>query len=223
MMISILPIMLPLLMTTRSDMDKKEIRSKYKKMRDELFNSPDHAKICKDISDNITGSRIFKNSDILLVFLSFGSEFDTSYLIKSALLLDKKVFIPKVKGTDMIFYPYDEKAGFTVSSYGILEPKESQNDLISYIKAGKRKLNILNIAPALCADKDFYRLGYGGGFYDRFLSDLINMDLPDISITSLVPIYSGFITEKLPHDDNDIKAEMIVTEKKGDIRELQRD
>ena len=135
--------MLPPLMPTRSDMDKKEIRSKYKKMRDELFKSPDHAKICKDISDNITESQIFKNSDILLIFLSFGSEFDTSYLINSALLLDKKVFIPKVKGSDMIFYPYDEEAGFTVSSYGIREPKESRYDLISYMKTEKRKLNIL--------------------------------------------------------------------------------
>ena len=192
-------------------------------MRDELFESPDFAGICKAISENITESPTFKECDILLIFLSFGSEFDTSYLIKSALELDKKIFVPKVTGNEMIFYLYDKESEFTVSSYGIREPKENKNDLFSYIDRVKSKIKILNITPALCVDHDLYRLGYGGGFYDRFLAGISLKAGSDVSIKNLVPIYSGFVLKSLPHDDNDKKIDMIVTEKKGDIRELQRD
>ena len=146
-----------------------------------------------------------------------------SYLLKSALELDKKIFVPKVTGNEMIFYLYDKDSEFTVSSYGIREPNENKNDLFSYIDRVKSKIKILNITPALCVDHDLYRLGYGGGFYDRFLAGISLKAGSDVSIKNLVPIYSGFVLKSLPHDDNDKKIDMIVTEKKGDIRELQRD
>ena len=98
--------------------------------------------------------------------------------------------------------PY-EKDSLSENEFGIMEPMSDfsvlpqQNDII--------------IVPALAADKNFNRLGYGGGYYDRFLKNL--------SAKKIVPISEKLITSEIETDVFDQKVDIIVTEKAVYFRE----
>ncbi|MBP3370790.1 MAG: hypothetical protein J6L85_08565 [Clostridia bacterium] len=64
--------------------------------------------------------------------------------------------------------------------------------------------NTICIVPALAIDRDGYRLGYGKGYYDRFLCDFEGV--------SIVPIHSSLVCERLPRNNTDIQVKIIVTE-----------
>ena len=63
------------------------------------------------------------------------------------------------------------------------------------------------IVPALAADRKNYRLGYGGGFYDRFLKLVPNA-------VKIVPVHEMFVIEELPVEDFDVPVDLIVTDAK---------
>lgn len=93
------------------------------------------------------------------LFMSMPFEFDTGFLIDQLLLRGKEVFIPKVMGPGkMSFFPYDP-ASLIRSKFGILEPS-----------LGSEEIPDLLLVPGLAFDERGYRIGYGGGFYDRYLS-----------------------------------------------------
>lgn len=78
------------------------------------------------------------------------------------LLADKKVFLfPKVVGNHIIFYPYQHDMRFVKSAFGVYEPNEGE--------PFKQQIDYM-LVPALAIDKDNNRIGYGKGFYDRYLA-----------------------------------------------------
>lgn len=91
------------------------------------------------------------------VYLSFSSEAKTDRLIERLLTLGKKVYCPRIEQDEMVAVEYGED--FALSDYGIREPigKEYQGEID------------LIVAPLLAVDKTGIRLGYGGGYYDRFI------------------------------------------------------
>ena len=76
-------------------------------------------------------------------------------------------------------------------------------------------LDILDIilTPALCVDKNLYRLGYGAGYYDRFFKN------EKIRALKIIPISENFLCEKIPADEYDIPCDMAVFENRIMIRE----
>ncbi|WEV60618.1 5-formyltetrahydrofolate cyclo-ligase [Streptococcaceae bacterium ESL0729] len=103
--------------------------------------------------------QVFKAQKIGL-FMSMPFEFDTSYLIKELRARGKDIFIPRVMGPGkMAFFPY-EPDKLIRSKFGILEPRVSQEGVPDLL-----------LVPGLVFDGESgYRIGYGGGFYDRYLS-----------------------------------------------------
>ena len=78
------------------------------------------------------------------------------------LLVDDKTFLfPKVIGNDIVFYVYKSSLRFEKSAFGVYEPVNGT----SYIK----QIDLM-LAPALAIDLNYHRLGYGKGFYDRYLA-----------------------------------------------------
>ena len=97
----------------------------------------------------------------------------------------------------MEFYEYKTGDTLIKGTFGVLEPNtDKKTDIIPD----------LIIVPALSADKNGFRLGYGKGYYDRFISNLKK------SVPTLVPIFSELITENLPTEPHDKKVDVIVTE-----------
>ena len=102
----------------------------------------------------------------------------------------KNFYFPRVCGEDLEVCPSCEN--FEKSKFGILEPTS---------KAVSVQCLDLVIVPALMCDKFGYRLGYGGGYYDRFLKVC--------SAKTLAVIPKNLIIEKLPHDEFDVPINYI--------------
>ncbi|MDE6504735.1 MAG: 5-formyltetrahydrofolate cyclo-ligase [Clostridia bacterium] len=96
------------------------------------------------------------------VYNSFGGEADTSLIIKELLKAGKRVCIPRVEGDTMCAVPYTVGTQTKKGAFGIEEPQG---------QAYSGKLDVI-IIPLLAVNPGGYRIGYGKGFYDKFLKGL---------------------------------------------------
>lgn len=99
---------------------------------------------------------------------------------------------------DMDFYFVSSLDELECGKYGIREPKSSAEKVTNFSGAAV-------FVPALAFDREGYRLGYGGGYYDRFIAA---HDVLSVGIT-----YEAFLTDALPRDQYDQAVDLIVTEK----------
>ena len=106
--------------------------------------------------------------------------------------------MPKVGGDNLLICPFD-KNNLVENKYGILEPNTEPINDLSIID--------LIIIPALCVDKNGYRIGYGKGYYDRFLSQLNHNPI------KLCLVFSDLIVENSYPNEFDIKNNIIACNK----------
>lgn len=112
-----------------------------------------------------------------------------------ALLDDEKNFyLPRVCGENLQICPFKKGDKLVTSSFNICEPCSNS--------INPRNLDLV-VVPALMADKSGFRLGYGGGFYDRFL-------VKNNTVKNILPIAKELIVEELPHEEFDIKIDEII-------------
>ncbi|WP_249029804.1 5-formyltetrahydrofolate cyclo-ligase [Tannockella kyphosi] len=141
-------------------MDKKVIRKKMIKKRQGLSMLEYNDKSCSIIT-RLRNHPFYKEAKTIGIYVSFNKEVDTySYL--DLLCQEKQVCIPKTKGKEMDFFVYD-KNNLEENQYGILETKDSQ-------KIKKENIDLL-VIPLVAYHDSGYRVGYGGGYYDRYLKD----------------------------------------------------
>lgn len=108
-------------------------------------------------------SSAYKSCQILAVFLSMDFEFDTSSIITRAQKDGKTICVPKTYAEgQMTFLLYNEE-NLVVSQFGVKEP--SQGEVVEHSDID------LILVPGLAWNQEGYRIGFGGGFYDRYLSD----------------------------------------------------
>jgi 5-formyltetrahydrofolate cyclo-ligase len=185
-------------------MNKKELRIQYKSIRNSVINKSDSD---RKISEYFINSPFFHNSDIYLCYVSVGSEVDTSYIIDKLLSNGKKVAVPNCKNGIMDYYEIKSADELIEGAYGIPTADIKKSIRITSFD------NALCIVPALSFDKSGFRLGYGGGYYDRFLIDK--------SVFTLGLCYEDCICESLPVEEHDIKINSLLTEK--GFRNLKED
>ena len=181
--------------------DKKQLRAYYKKLRQSMTDA--EKKSCDErITAAFLESELYKNCDELLVYVSFDIEVDTLEIIGKA-LGEKKVFCPRcVSGTNIMeFFHIESFDDLSAGSYGLLEPAVDTAPVQSFSDSS------VCIVPGLSFDDNGYRLGFGKGFYDRFLADFNG---------STVGIcYDSCLQENLPADEFDICVQHIITESKN--------
>lgn len=172
-------------------MDKKELRKKYTKVRAEVENKEGKDKL---IRKNLRELDIYKKAKSVFVFISYRSEVDTRGIIEDILADGKKLLVPLVKGKEMIAVEVKGIDDLEPNKMGILEPKSG--DEVTDVD--------LTITPGLAFDKDGFRLGYGGGYYDKFFAkvDTVRMGIG----------YSDQYVESLVHEDYDKPLEYLLTE-----------
>ncbi len=173
-------------------MNKLEIRKKFREIRQTAAPS--------SITDKIYASEYYRLAEKIFTFVSYGSEIDTIPFIKRALKDGKTTAVPVMlnKG-EMVFIEISSLAELTPNKYGIPEPKYNEEKLL--ISDSKTLIAV----PGLAFDKDKYRIGYGGGYYDRYLSKNEYM-------VSAGLCYEAQLTESLPREETDIPVDIIVTE-----------
>lgn len=147
----------------------------------------------------------YKSADVILVYADYQSEVITSPLIEKSLIDGKKVFCPKVSGNDMDFYQIKELSELGEGYKGIREPVSGErfSDEMNSLSGP------LVIMPGVVFDRNCHRIGYGKGFYDRFLTRMSESGL------SLHAIGLGFecqLVDEVPSEIHDISLDMIVTE-----------
>lgn len=169
-------------------MNKKELRSSFLSLRKSLT-PPILTK------EDLLSYPQFEKARVVFCYLSFAGEVKTHALIKE-LLKEKTVVVPYCTDSDgnMICVKMNSFSELSAGRFGILEPrcpKEFPKEEIDFA-----------IVPAVAFDSSFFRLGYGKGYYDRFLSD--------ISPYMLGVCQRSFFVRELPHSPYDVKMDSVL-------------
>lgn len=132
-------------------------------------------RICAEtqVAEKLFGLPLWQEAKNLLFYVSWGAELSTIALIERALTEGKQVFCPKVTKEGMEFYPIESLAALLPGYRGILEPCATA---VSYTPAIHGEA--LLIAPGSVFDLFGHRIGYGGGYYDRYLARFSAADRP---------------------------------------------
>lgn len=177
--------------------EKHTLRKKYKRLRDSL--SEKTGEYSRLICERCADLDEFKRADTVLLYFAKGSEVDLSSLAETALGRGKRVAYPRCGGEGkMEFYKISSLSELEKGSFGIMEPPA---DAPFYGEDGA-----ICFVPALAFDSEGFRLGWGGGYYDRYLAGFGG--------TKVGVAYDICVADKLPRGKYDIKTDYIITESK---------
>lgn len=154
----------------------------------------------KIIFKSIIGSGFYIKSSVIFTFVSFRSEVNTHRLINHALEEGKTVCVPKIKSKQkgIEVFKIDSLLELEPGYFGVPEPSD---------KCPGVDINDIDLIlmPGLAFDREGRRLGYGGGFYDRFLTQM------DRTVSKIAPAYNFQVLGKVPADPWDARIDGIVT------------
>ena len=183
---------------------KAEVRGRALALRDEIP-AQERMRCSEKIVKNLTEHICYRETQVLLTYVSFRSEVDTISLIEQAFADGKEVFATRVAGREMDFFRITDLCDLAEGYHGILEPRNHITESYSPI-AGKA----LMCMPGAAFDRAHHRIGYGGGYYDRYLSRISVQAKHTICTAALA--YDCQILQEIPWDSHDICPERIVTE-----------
>lgn len=179
---------------------KNELRIQSKNIRRNLNKNK---KLSMDyaIHNKFLSLNIYNRENILFTYLSKEIEVDTFNIIKSARLSNKKIAVPKciTETCDMEFYFIESLSDLAPGAFNVLEPIPSKCEIVKDFSRG------ICIVPGLCFDSQGFRLGYGKGYYDRFLSRFKGI--------TVGLCYSCCTHLKFPHGKYDKQVNILITDK----------
>lgn len=185
-------------------MDKKDIRKDIIIRRDAI-RSDEWITNSNIIQRNIIKSLVYERAENILCYADFHGEVGTLQIIEDALIKGKNVFLPKVlenfDEAKMDFYKINSTSELIEGYKGILEPTGNYDR--RFILDNHKTLMLV---PGVAFTEEGYRLGYGKGYYDRYLYD--KTDILKVGICFFMQIINN-----LPVDKNDIKMDYIISEK----------
>ncbi|MBO5354276.1 MAG: 5-formyltetrahydrofolate cyclo-ligase [Lachnospiraceae bacterium] len=184
---------------------KKKIRSIYLKRRNNLETDKKTA-ADKRIREKLYTIKRFRQAKTVFVYASYKSEVDTGELIRDALKMGKKVAVPKVDGQEMEFYEISSWEELFPGYQGILEPQSIDKKPVYPVDSD------IMLVPGAVFDRRGGRIGYGGGYYDRYLDRVVEKYGHKPFLLALgyqVQLYHG----TLPLENHDRKMDGILTEK----------
>jgi len=189
--------------------DKKALRKDFMEQRG-LIPLPEARTADALIASHITGAGFFKDARSVLVYISVDREVDTTAIFRRAFAEGKTVCVPRTRpGRAMEAVPVGEEELFQRAraewpcSFGIPEPPDA------FQAMGIAGLDLV-ITPSLALDQWGYRLGHGGGYYDRFIAAGRAQNKRPLFAA---PQRAAFIRNKpLPREDYDMTVDVIVTE-----------
>lgn len=180
-------------------MYKKVIREDIIKKRDNI--SLD-IKIEYDISifNKLINSEAYKNSNKIFTYISFGNEIDTKEFIKYALNDGKEIYVPKTDkvNKEMMAVRIHSLDNMIEDNWGILEPKYIDEEKIC------EDFDLI-IIPGLAFDRNGNRIGYGGGYYDKYFSKIKNIN------NKVALAYDFQILDNIQSEIHDIKVDYIIS------------
>lgn len=220
-------------------MNKKDIRKNVLVIRDAISEA-DKARYNARIREIVTGMEEYREAEAILAYVSYKSEVDTTALIQQAMTDGKYIFLPKVSGNEMEFWKISSLMDLQEGYRGIREPVQSISfldwirekgrianaDTIMDIMEGRapEDCKVMALMPGVAFDKERHRIGYGGGFYDRYLNRLLQQSEQSASadqtrthtgrfiLITAALAYSCQVLDQIPHEEHDRKPDLLITE-----------
>lgn len=196
-------------------MKKHDLRVKYLEIRRKTLKKP-------YVYPNFIGSDIYKNCSVLLIYVSVGDEPDTRLLISEAIADGKRVYVPQCLDTQglMTFRRIESLDELKPGMYSIDEPDSSNEEYITPTSAPIAPLQntpscnastphfpkSVCVVPGIVFDLSGHRLGYGKGYYDRYLANHPNLYTVGFCC-------SDCFTDFVPHEKTDRAVNAVCTEK----------
>ena len=179
---------------------KKELREILKIKRNKIYNNDSKKNL--NLESKLSDLVNFKTSSIVATFLSINTEIPMDKLNEYLLNSNKTICLPVVKKNfdHLLFKKFDKKTNLLPGKYGILEPENDNSDIIPD----------LILTPCLAFDLKGYRMGYGGGYYDRYISRMKGKK----NFISIGLAFDFQKVKRLPINKFDKKVDLIVTNKK---------
>lgn len=180
-------------------MTKKEIRNKLNKKRNSLT-AKEIEELSIRIFENLKKLKVFEN-DKIFSFVSTKSEVSMNFIMKYCFENDISIAVPKVYGDIMHFHKITSEEDLSEGAYGIWEPNEKLDILIPDEKS-------VVFMPGLAFDLKGARIGYGGGFYDKYFE--VHNEGLKVAVCFEFQVIKDL---QLPKNENDISPDIIVTDK----------
>ncbi len=202
-----------------SGMDKNKIRKQMLEKRDAL-DAEARRRGAVLITERILGHQWFYRAERILGFMPFGSEIDIREILQESLRLGKELYLPRICGERgnrwMQFFRVRSLEELQPGFHGILEPAENGEPYEPYEPAalegapedgdhipGVRELLLM---PGVAFDLYKNRIGYGGGFYDRFLEQYPQFQIYSIAVGHACQLWE----EALPVEEKDVRPYQVI-------------
>lgn len=175
---------------------KSEIRQQILKTRQNLGNKQ-RADLSVIISNKLTSLSAVIDSKCIMAYYAYRGEVDLSIFMEFCISRGIRIALPRIVNEGVMeAAEYKGNSEMQQNRFGIFEPTGNRIE--------RESIDAV-IAPAVAFDQRLYRLGYGGGYYDRFLKDA---DAVKIGVC-----YDFQIVERLPSESHDVKMDMVISEK----------
>lgn len=180
-------------------MDKNELREYMKFLRSSMSLEEKHKKD-RSIFNKVVNNKQYIEAETIMAYVSFELEVDTICIIKNALENNKIVCVPKIinKKDGMKAVKIEKLEDLIKNKFGILEP-------VNFEKEFNGKDIDLFLVPGLAFDENGGRIGYGAGYYDRFLKNSKDTSL------KIGLAYDFQVIDKVPMTENDIYLDIIIS------------
>ena len=185
-------------------MTKKEMRKKMLSLRDSLSEKECREK-SRVIAKRLFTLEEFQKAEVVLSYQSFRSEVETTEMNQKIRESGKSLYLPKTYADrkEMAFYRVYSDADLIPGYQGILEPQEKEPFTEELVSLKPEK--VLMLMPGAAFDDKGNRIGYGGGYYDRYLESH-----PQLHTLALA--FDMQVLFEVPAEEQDIKPQLLVTE-----------
>jgi 5-formyltetrahydrofolate cyclo-ligase len=178
--------------------DKRAMRAAIRGRRDAL-SAEERERASRAIAEGVLGLAEVGSSATVMAFASFGGEVDTAPIVEGLLDRGIRVVLPRVDGGKLVPVAYVLGDPLVEAALGMREPAGEQAVPAAEID--------LAVTPGLAFDRAGYRVGYGGGFYDRFFVST-RPELVKVGVC-----FGVQLVEEVPHGAFDVPVDVIVTER----------
>jgi 5-formyltetrahydrofolate cyclo-ligase len=176
---------------------KRALRREARARRDGL--SPgERERMSDEVAENVMALPAVADATTVMAFSSFGSEVDTSPIIERLERDGRRVALPRVEGRDIVAVAYRSGDRVSPTSFGALEPAGGE-------RVAPEEIDVV-IVPGLAFDRSGNRVGYGRGFYDRFLAAV----RPHALTVGIC--FSVQLMDEVPQGRDDRRVDLVVTE-----------
>jgi 5-formyltetrahydrofolate cyclo-ligase len=176
---------------------KKALRARIRAERDALP-AAQRARDSRKIADLLFGLPDLRDARTVMVFSSFGSEVDTGPIIERLAAEGRRIALPRVEGREMVAAAHSPGEPLARASFGAMEPAGSP-------AVGPADIDVI-VTPGLAFDRRGHRVGYGSGFYDRFLGKT-RRDALRVGVC-----FTLQLVDEVPSGAKDRPLDVIVTE-----------